>query len=135
MRVPAIASLIGVPFTFLFYLWPDARTAILLSIPAAMLGPFYLGPTFAMTQSLVKPHMRAVASSILLFIINLVGLGLGPLFVGMLSDCAEADLRHRRDPLRAALDRRVGRESRRRCSTCSRRGRCARICWRRTDLS
>jgi len=86
MGVPAVASLIGVPFTFLFYLWPDARTAILLSIPAAVLGPFYLGPTFAMTQSLVKPHMRAVASSILLFIINLVGLGLGPLFVGLLSD-------------------------------------------------
>jgi MFS family permease len=85
MRVPAIASLVGVPFSFAFYLWPDARTAILLSIPGAILGPFYLGPTFAMTQSLVKPHMRAVASSILLFIINLVGLGLGPLFVGLLS--------------------------------------------------
>jgi predicted MFS family arabinose efflux permease len=73
MRVPAIASLVGVPFTFLFYLWPDPRTAILLSIPGAILGPFYLGPTFAMTQSLVKPHMRAVASSILWFIINLAG--------------------------------------------------------------
>jgi predicted MFS family arabinose efflux permease len=86
MRVPAIASLIGVPFTFLFYLWPDPRTAILLSIPAAVLGPFYLGPTFAMTQNLVKPHMRAVGSSILLFIINLIGLGAGPYFVGALSD-------------------------------------------------
>jgi MFS family permease len=86
MRVPAIASLIGVPFTFMFYLWPDPRTAILLSIPAAVLGPFYLGPTFAMTQSLVKPHMRAVGSSILLFIINLIGLGAGPYFVGLLSD-------------------------------------------------
>jgi MFS family permease len=86
MRVPAIASLIGVPFTFLFYLWPDARTAILLSVPAAVLGPFYLGPTFAMTQSLAKPHMRAVASSVLLFIINLIGLGAGPVFVGVLSD-------------------------------------------------
>jgi hypothetical protein len=51
-----------------------------------MLGAIYLGPTFAMTQSLVLPHMRALASAILLFIINLVGLGLGPWFVGMLSD-------------------------------------------------
>jgi predicted MFS family arabinose efflux permease len=86
MRVPAVASLIGIPFTFLFYLWPEGRTALLLSVPGALLGPIYLGPTFAMTQSLVRPHMRALASAILLFIINLIGLGLGPWFVGMLSD-------------------------------------------------
>ena len=46
----------------------------------------YLGPTFGMTQSLVTPGMRAMASAILLFILNLVGLGLGPVFVGFLSD-------------------------------------------------
>jgi predicted MFS family arabinose efflux permease len=86
MRVPAIASIIGLPFAFLFYLWPEGRTAILLSVPGALLGPIYLGPTFAMTQSLVRPNMRALASSLLLFIINLIGLGLGPWFVGMLSD-------------------------------------------------
>ena len=39
-----------------------------------------------MTQTLVRPHMRALASAILLFIINLIGLGLGPFFVGVLSD-------------------------------------------------
>jgi predicted MFS family arabinose efflux permease len=86
MRVPAIASILGLPFSFLFYLWPEAQTAILLSVPGALLGPIYLGPTFAMTQSLVRPNMRALASSLLLFIINLIGLGLGPWFVGMLSD-------------------------------------------------
>ncbi len=86
MRVPAIASIIGLPFSFLFYLWPEGRTALLLSVPGALLGPIYLGPTFAMTQSLVRPNMRALASSLLLFIINLIGLGLGPWFVGMLSD-------------------------------------------------
>ena len=86
-----IASLIGIPFTFLFYLWPEGRTALLLSVPGALLGPIYLGPTFAMTQSLVRPHMRALASAILLFIINLIGLGLGPWFVGMLSDALKPD--------------------------------------------
>ena len=39
-----------------------------------------------MTQSLVRPDMRALASAILLFIINLIGLGLGPFAVGLLSD-------------------------------------------------
>ncbi|HTO07600.1 MAG TPA: MFS transporter [Myxococcota bacterium] len=86
MRVPAVASAIGIPFAFLFYLWPDPRTAILLSIPGSLIGGVYLGPTFAMTQSLVRPNMRALASAILLFIINLIGLGLGPLLVGILSD-------------------------------------------------
>jgi len=86
MRVPAIASVLAVPFSLLFYLWPDGRTALLLSIPGSLLGPIYLGPTFAMTQTLVRPQMRALASAILLFIINLIGLGLGPFFVGVLSD-------------------------------------------------
>ena len=86
MRVPAIASTLAVPFAMLFYLWPDPRSAILLSIPGALLGGVYLGPTFAMTQTLVRPHMRALASAILLFIINLIGLGGGPVMVGIVSD-------------------------------------------------
>ena len=44
------------------------------------------GPTMAMTQGLVKLRMRATASAILLFILNLIGLGLGPQAVGVLSD-------------------------------------------------
>jgi len=86
MRVPAIASTLAIPFAVIFYLWPDPRTAILLSVPGTLLGGVYLGPTFAMTQTLVKPHMRALASAILLFIINLIGLGGGPLMVGVVSD-------------------------------------------------
>ena len=54
-----------------------------------MMGAMYLGPTFAITQALVKLRMRAVASAILLFIINLIGLGLGPQTVGIASDILE----------------------------------------------
>jgi predicted MFS family arabinose efflux permease len=86
LRVPAIASAIGIPFAFLFYLWPDTATALAVSVPGILIGGVYLGPTFAMTQTLVRPQMRALASAILLFIINLIGLGLGPLLVGRLSD-------------------------------------------------
>jgi len=86
MWVPALATLVYLPFAFLFYLWPDGRTALLLSAPASILGGMYLGPTFAMTQALAKPHMRAMASAILLLILNLIGLGLGPQLVGLLSD-------------------------------------------------
>jgi MFS family permease len=84
--VPAIATLFTVPLAIAFYLIPNPRIALLIGIPQAIAGTMYLGPTFAMTQSLVRPHMRAVASAILLFILNLIGLGLGPQFVGFLSD-------------------------------------------------
>ena len=45
-----------------------------------------------MTQGMVRLRMRALASAILLFIINIIGLGLGPLFVGFLSDTLEPSL-------------------------------------------
>jgi predicted MFS family arabinose efflux permease len=86
MWVPAIGSLVAIPFTFLFYLWPEPWTALLLSIPGTIVGGLYLGPCFAMTQSLAKPHMRAMASAVLLFLVNLIGLGAGPVAVGAIWD-------------------------------------------------
>ena len=46
----------------------------------------YIGPMLAMTQGLVKLRMRATASAILLFILNMVGLGAGSFVVGFLND-------------------------------------------------
>jgi hypothetical protein len=43
-------------------------------------------PSYAATQNLAPPHMRALASAILLFFLNLIGLGAGPFAVGLLSD-------------------------------------------------
>jgi len=84
--IPALATAIYIPFAVLLFLWPEPYVALILSIPGSILGGMYLGPTFAMTQSLVPPTMRATASAILLFVINMIGLGLGPLGVGILSD-------------------------------------------------
>ena len=53
-----------------------------------LLGTIWYGPVYGTAQSIVPPHMRATTSAILLFIINLIGLGLGPLFVGALSDAS-----------------------------------------------
>jgi MFS family permease len=86
MWLPAIATTIGVPFVALLYLVPDGYEAIAVSAIPALLGSMYLGPTFAMAQAIVPARMRAMASATLLFIINLIGLGLGPQFVGLLSD-------------------------------------------------
>jgi MFS family permease len=46
----------------------------------------YLGPMLAMVHGMVQPRMRAFASSILFFVLNLIGLGLGPLITGVISD-------------------------------------------------
>jgi predicted MFS family arabinose efflux permease len=84
--LPALASLVQIPFWFLFFLWPHPVQALVAGIPGVLGGAMWLGPVFATTQSLVRPDMRALASAVLLFVINLIGLGIGPQAVGVLND-------------------------------------------------
>jgi len=84
--VPAIASVITIPFFITAVSLDSAVAAGLLLVVPALLGTLWYGPVYATAQSIVDPAMRATASAVLLFIINLVGLGLGPLAVGALSD-------------------------------------------------
>lgn len=69
-------------------------------VPAAM-GLLYLGPTLALMQSLVAPRMRAVSGALFLFLVNLIGMGLGPQTVGFLSDQFAPE--YGNDSLRPAL--------------------------------
>jgi predicted MFS family arabinose efflux permease len=85
----ALASLAGLPFLGVWLFAPSTTLALTAFVPATMLGAMYLGPTFAVAQSLVPPHMRATAAALLLFVINLIGFGLGPQLVGWLSDALE----------------------------------------------
>jgi MFS family permease len=84
--LPAVAALGALPFAVFFLLWPDPRAALLVSIFSTLIGAMWLGPTFATVQSLVGLRMRSMASAILLFVFNLIGLGLGPQSVGILND-------------------------------------------------
>ncbi len=84
--LPGIATAAAVPFVFLYYLWPDRYVALAIGMAPSLLGGMYLGPTFAITQAMVPAKMRAQASAVLLLILNLIGLGLGPQFVGVVSD-------------------------------------------------
>ena len=84
--VPGIATIFMVPFQLVAYLYDGTTAAIASLCIVAIMGSVYLGPSFAMTQALVSLRMRAVASAILLFVLNLIGMGLGPYFVGILSD-------------------------------------------------
>ena len=84
--LPGLATLVSVPFAFYVYTHPDPWFALWVYAFPVFLGSYYLGPTFSLTQGLVGLRMRALAASILLFILNIIGLGLGPQFVGILSD-------------------------------------------------
>ena len=77
-------SLTGGDKTLAFWL------AIFPLIIAAYAHYFYLGPMFAVTQKLVQPRMRATAAAVLLFVVNIIGYGMGPPVVGWISDQASS---------------------------------------------
>jgi MFS family permease len=71
---------------FPVFLVSSGALSLLFFIIPVVLSNVYLATTFAQTQSLVPLRMRAVASALILFVINAIGLGFGPLLAGMLSD-------------------------------------------------
>ena len=87
IRVPMISTVAAIPFYLFSFLFVDSGVASILAyfLPAVVAGMF-LGPCLALTHGLVGLRMRAMASAIMLFIINLIGLGIGPWATGLLSD-------------------------------------------------
>ena len=84
--VPAAAMLLALPFYIAAVLAPGWGLALgMFAIPIA-LNIVFMGPALAVVQNSAEPANRTVASALFLLINNLVGLGGGPLFVGMLSD-------------------------------------------------
>lgn len=77
-----------IPATFAYFGHSMTIVVIALFFSNIFLN-LYLGPTIAATHSLVPAHMRAMTSAILFFILNLIGLGCGPLVIGLLSDWLE----------------------------------------------
>ena len=83
---PAIAMTMTLPLAALAFSALTPGTMFLAYIPYVVLGAMWLGPAIAVTHSLVGLRQRAVASAALFFFLNMIGLGLGPLLVGTLSD-------------------------------------------------
>ncbi|MGB0621411.1 MAG: spinster family MFS transporter [Myxococcota bacterium] len=84
--IPAIAAVVALPFAVATFLHADHRVALSLYFLPCVMGSVYLGPAFGLAQNLVGPRMRAFAATVLLFLGVLIGQGLGPFFVGVLSD-------------------------------------------------
>jgi sugar phosphate permease len=99
--IPAVAFLATIPF----YVGAVTSSSLVLSfalflVPTA-LGLVWLGPVLSSIQHVVPPHMRATASAIFLFVNNLIGIGLGTVALGALSDALAA--RFGADSLRYAI--------------------------------
>jgi MFS family permease len=84
--IPAGAIVASLPLQLFVYVYHDPTVALMVYTIPVVLGAMYLGPMLAMIHGMVQPRMRAFASSILFFVLNLIGLGLGPLATGILSD-------------------------------------------------
>lgn len=101
MWMLTIVPFVILPFFAMGLTADNLVTTILWMIIPAFTGSYAMGPTFAMVQTLSPAHTRAVSSAVMLLCLNLIGLGLGPLLVGVLSDVLST--RYGDDALRVAL--------------------------------
>jgi MFS family permease len=86
MWLPAIVAPLCIPFYVAAFMSPSAMWSVLLLFPPKLLAGIWLGPTFAALQSVVPPDTRATASAVQSSIVLMIGLGLGPVLIGTLSD-------------------------------------------------
>jgi predicted MFS family arabinose efflux permease len=85
-RIPAFAFLATVPFYMIGVMSPTLMISVLVMVVPTALGLAWLGPVISAVQHLVPPNMRATASAIFLFVNNLIGIGIGTLAIGAISD-------------------------------------------------
>ena len=99
--IPFWGSLVALPLAVLGYLAPTWQISLACLTVSAAFGILYLAPALAVVQNTVPPHARSTSAAILLLILNLIGLGGGPVVVGVLSDSFKP--RFGADSLQAAL--------------------------------
>jgi predicted MFS family arabinose efflux permease len=90
--IPGIMLMAAVPFYWIGFSASDATTAAIAIMVGAFLHYSYLGAQYTICQGVVDARSRATAIAIMLFIVNLIGYGVGPLAVGYMSDVFGADL-------------------------------------------
>jgi MFS family permease len=84
--VPAASLVLAIPF-YLAFVWAPSWPLALAFLGGPMfLNYFYLSSSIALVQEEVRPDQRVMAGALLLLVMNFIGLGLGPAFVGATSD-------------------------------------------------
>ena len=97
----ALALLIGAPFRVLALEMSNYSALLACLLVPMTLGMVYAGPTFTTLQNRVPAANRAMATAVLIFVLNGIGLSIGPLLAGALSDAFSVPLG--KDALRIAL--------------------------------
>jgi predicted MFS family arabinose efflux permease len=87
--LPALAILLNIPLSIFIFFGGNIQAIIVVLVLSYFLSALYLGPAIAVTHNLVSAKMRAFSSAVLFFVLNTIGLGFGPLVIGMLSDWLE----------------------------------------------
>ena len=77
VRIALYGILLSLPLSYITLLGTEPLYVIMAYAPGHILGTLYLGPCIAICHTLVPAGMRASTSAILLFVINMIGLGLG----------------------------------------------------------
>jgi predicted MFS family arabinose efflux permease len=86
LNFPAAVILLATPLFMLSLVLANTQLALICLCVPLFIGVMQTSPPFAVTHSLVDARMRAVASAVLILIINIVSGGLGPIAVGFISD-------------------------------------------------
>lgn len=103
MWLPALAAIFAVPFMMVQYFSSNFRLSLIVGFVPAILLSSFLAPLVATAQSLVPSGLRAFTSAVLVLVVNIVGLGMGPLFTGIISDILVSRYGLGRDSLRYAI--------------------------------
>jgi len=84
--VPAVSLVLALPF-FLGFVWAARwELALVFLLVPMFLNSFFLSATVTFVQGEVPPERRVMSGALLLLVMNFIGLGLGPTYVGMMSD-------------------------------------------------
>jgi predicted MFS family arabinose efflux permease len=92
LKIPAYAIILSILFAGGTLFLQDKFLTLLCLGCCAALHSMYLGPAVSVAHSLVPASMRALTSAILFLVLNLIGLGFGPLVVGLVSDLLKPSL-------------------------------------------
>jgi len=86
LLVPAVAMLLSIPFQIVAVLAGSWLLALLFLLVPTALNAMYIAPTMSLNQSLAPTSLRATSAAFSTLVVNLVGLGLGPVLLGLVSD-------------------------------------------------
>ena len=90
--IPTLSALVSTPFTVAFLFVGNPELGLVFYAFHSLLGMGFSAPTFAMTQAVVKVRARSLAVAVHLLLVNLLGLGIGPVVIGGLNDLFYDDL-------------------------------------------